>query len=114
MPDHVHALPHFKQNDMLGHFMQQWKRRSSIRLKQFIKERLPSFVAVIPLNEPIWQPRFYDFNVFSGSKAKEKIEYMHNNPVKNGLVKQAGDWAYGSARWYLVQRSVGVGIVPLD
>jgi len=103
MPDHVHALLHFKQKDMLSHFMQQWKRKSSIRLKQFIEEHLPSFVATMNPNEPIWQPRFYNFNVFSGSKAREKLEYMHNNPVKNGLVKQAEDWAYGSARWYLMK-----------
>jgi len=71
------------------------------------------FVA-IDLDEPIWQPRFYDFNVFSGAKAKEKLDYMHNNPVKNGLVKKAEEWAYGSGRWYLMRRSVGIEIVPLD
>jgi REP element-mobilizing transposase RayT len=31
MPDHVHGLVHFKEATMLSQFMQQWKRRSSIR-----------------------------------------------------------------------------------
>ena len=28
-----------------------------------------------------WQPRFYDFNVYSAKKRREKLEYMHANPV---------------------------------
>jgi hypothetical protein len=30
--------------------------------------------------------RFYDFNVWSETKLKEKLEYTHANPVKRGLV----------------------------
>src|SRR5262249_15342256 len=34
----------------------------------------------------IWQARFYDFVVFSEHKRVEKLRYMHDNPVKRGLV----------------------------
>jgi putative transposase len=34
-----------------------------------------------------WQPRFYDFNVWSANKLKEKLEYMHTNPVQRKLVQ---------------------------
>jgi REP element-mobilizing transposase RayT len=33
-----------------------------------------------------WQVRFYDFNVYSNEKRAEKMRYMHENPVKRGLV----------------------------
>ena len=36
-----------------------------------------------------WQRRFYDFNVWSAKKVREKLEYMHANPVKRGLVRGA-------------------------
>ena len=36
--------------------------------------------------EPVWQRRFYDFNVWSARKQIEKLRYMHRNPVKRGLV----------------------------
>ena len=39
-----------------------------------------------------WQPRFYDFNVFTEQKQNEKINYMHNNPVKRGLVSSPDQW----------------------
>jgi REP element-mobilizing transposase RayT len=28
-----------------------------------------------------WQPGFYDFNVFSPGKFREKLDYIHGNPV---------------------------------
>jgi putative transposase len=114
MPDHVHALLRLKEPGMLSRLIQQWKRKSSNRLKQFFKGHLPAYAAAIDLKEPIWQAGFYDFNVFSVDKAREKLEYMHNNPVRKGLVANAGEWIYGSARWYLLKRSVGIEIVALS
>jgi putative transposase len=37
---------------------------------------------------PIWQPRFYDFNVRTEDKRIEKLRYMHRNPVERGLVEK--------------------------
>jgi putative transposase len=34
-----------------------------------------------------WQPRYYDFSVFSEKKYVEKLRYIHRNPVKRGLVE---------------------------
>jgi hypothetical protein len=35
---------------------------------------------------------------------------MHNNPDKAGLTNEPADWLYGSARWYLLRKPVGVEI----
>jgi len=41
---------------------------------------------------PGFPPGFsYDFNVYSAKKIREKLEYMHANPVKRGLVKNPSD-----------------------
>ena len=88
---------------MISRAICMWKRRSSIRLKEFLKDRLPAYAAAIDLSEPIRQARYYDFNVFSGNKAREKLEYMHNNPVRKGLISRAEEWRYGSAAWYFLK-----------
>src|ERR1019366_1662170 len=49
---------------------------------------------------PIWQKRFYDFNVCSTEKRIEKLRYMHRNPVKRGLVTAPGEWKWSSFRTY--------------
>ena len=53
----------------------------------------------------VWQRRFYDLNVWSEKKRLEKLAYMHNNPVKRGLVKEPGDWPWSTFRRY-VRRGV--------
>jgi len=49
---------------------------------------------------PIWQPRFYDFNVWTEHKRIEKLRYMHRNPVKRGLVEAPEQWRWSSYRGY--------------
>jgi len=47
-----------------------------------------------------WQRRFYDFNVWSKKKRIEKLNYMHMNPVKRGLVTDPKLWPWSSYRFY--------------
>ena len=49
---------------------------------------------------PIWQKRFYDFNVCTSAKRIEKLRYMHRNPGERGLVKEPEDWKWSSFRAY--------------
>ena len=48
----------------------------------------------------LWQPRFYDFNVFTEKRVVEKLRYMHRNPVKRGLVSAPELWRWSSYRTY--------------
>src|SRR5258708_22793087 len=48
----------------------------------------------------VWQRRFYDFVVRSEEKKIEKLKYIHQNPVKAGLVLEADQWVWSSFRWY--------------
>ena len=47
-----------------------------------------------------WQTRYYDFNVYSRKKHVEKMNYMHQNPVKRGLAGKPEEWACSSYRFY--------------
>ena len=58
-----------------------------------------------------WQRRFYDFNVWSSEKKKEKLEYMHANPVKRKLVKHPRDWPWSSFSFYARGEA---GLMPMD
>jgi hypothetical protein len=54
---------------------------------------------------PVWQKRFYDFNVWTEQKHIEKLRYMHRNPVKRGLVDKPEQWEWSSFRSYLYQEA---------
>jgi putative transposase len=60
---------------------------------------------------PIWQPRFYDFNVWTEDKRIEKLSYMHRNPVTCGLVVEPQQWRWSSFRSYAFGE---VGLVQIN
>ena len=63
------------------------------------------------LSHRVWQRRFYDFNLWSQRKEAEKLNYMHQNPVKRGLVERPEDWSWSSFRAYACGES---GMVRLN
>ena len=71
---------------------------------------IPRYFVKVDLEEPIWQARYYDFNIFSEQKLREKVEYMHNNPVRAGLVSEPLGWPWSSARFWTFGKSVGIPI----
>jgi putative transposase len=84
MPEHVHLLLSEPGKDLLGVALQALKISVSKRAKE----------------RPFWQARYYDFNVFTISKRIEKLDYIHWNPVKRGLVEKPEDWLWSSCRYY--------------
>jgi hypothetical protein len=42
----------------------------------------------------VWNRRGYDMNLWSEKKIQEKLNYMHRNLVKRGLVAEPGDWPW--------------------
>ncbi len=110
MPNHVHALVWFADPLGISPFMNKWKECSSREIKTLYQTKLPHYWEATGGQDPVWQARYYDFNVYSAEKVEEKIEYMHMNPVRAELVRRAVDWPWSSARWYLDGKSVGVKI----
>lgn len=113
MPNHVHAIVRHTEPGMLAEFMKQWKRMTS-----YLIARRRSAEAAKGVDgqtrDPIWQARYYDYNVYSRPKTEEKLRYMHQNPVRAGLVARAIDWPWGSARFYELGENVGVPISWLE
>ena len=49
----------------------------------------------------VWEEGFHPKLIQSDIMMKEKIEYIHNNPIKRGYVEEAQHWRYSSAKDYL-------------
>jgi len=111
MPDHVHAVIWFPCAGKLSSFMQQWKQASSFHIQRLFRTALWKYSEMIGGEDPVWHKRYYDFNIFSQKKLREKLEYMHSNPVRAGLVRSAEEWPYSSAKFYETGESVGVPVV---
>ncbi|MCC7453065.1 MAG: transposase, partial [Crocinitomix sp.] len=54
----------------------------------------------------LWQHDNMPIELYSNKVIKQKFDYTHQNPVKAGLVFNAVDWKYSSARNYYGGNSV--------
>jgi putative transposase len=104
MPDHVHLLISEPPNGTPAQVIQVLKQRVSPALrgkKRGVQVQLPlSFAGDVAQRRRFWQRRYYDFNVYSEKKLREKLDYMHMNPVKRKLVKHPGEWPWSSWSFY--------------
>ncbi len=78
MPDHLHAMLSFPEQDGMAATMRDWKRGTA----RFQGVR--------------WQDNFFDHRLRSEAEADETWVYVGNNPVVKGLVARAEDWLW---RW---------------
>lgn len=110
MPDHVHAIIWFPQLGQLSGFMHGWKRKSSFHIREWYRREATHYQAISGETDRFWTPKYHSFEIFERAKLEEKLRYMHENPVRQGLVQCAADWKWSSARWYERRQSVGVPI----
>ena len=127
MPEHVHLLLSEPERSSLAVALQMLKQISSRQLhsmggppfrpllakggKSASRFRPPSAKRGEQVDQPVWQKRYYDFNVFSDRKRIEKLRYMHWNPVKRGLVEKPEDWKWSSYCHYLTGME---GVVEIE
>jgi putative transposase len=87
MPNHAHLLISEPETAPLSLAIQILKQR-------FSRTRTEDYV---------WEPRYYDFNVFTNRKRIEKLRYIHRNPVTRALVAEPGEWQWSSYQAYATE-----------
>lgn len=110
MLDHVHAMLWFPDEFQISPCMNKWKDLTSRQIARTYTEFFSKYWSGLEERETVWQPRYYDFNIYSETKVHEKLEYIHNNPVRAGLVKEICDWPWSSARAWHQGKSVGIAL----
>ena len=94
MPDHVHLILSEPSSATPSIVLQVLKQKTSATLHNTAKSQPPttsSPAQKTTTTSPIWERRFYDFNIWSPEKLQEKLAYIHANPVKRKLVEHPKD-----------------------
>jgi len=114
MPEHVHLLISESVSVPPAKVVQVFKQRASRRMRGRRRTNMRQLTLAFPEAEPelrrFWQRRYYDFNVYSRNKLREKLEYMHANPVQERLVRHPRDWPWSSWSFY----ATGEGLLKID
>lgn len=111
MPSHVHFI--FRSaNEQPSELLRDFKRHTSKKVIETIENNpqesrkewlLWMFKRAGTKNAAtskyqFWQHHNKPIELWSKKVIKQKIDYIHNNPVESGFVTNAIDWKYSSAR----------------
>jgi putative transposase len=110
MPSHIHLIVQ-SQSIALGSIMRDLKKYTAHQIADYLKTELKneSFLDIIhsKANETkrnkyvkIWLEGYHPELIFSNKFFHQKLNYIHNNPVKAGLALHQQDYFYSSARNY--------------
>ncbi|HAG50141.1 MAG: hypothetical protein A2X87_08300 [Deltaproteobacteria bacterium GWC2_42_51] len=120
MPNHIHLVLWPNQNAAISDFMRDFKKFTSVQIRKLLeKDGEMELLNTFRLNATgakgqvfkLWKDRFDDLVLTKAETAVTKINYIHENPVRKGLVSRPEDWFYSSARDYL---AIGTSAVPVD
>ncbi|HEU4665359.1 MAG TPA: transposase [Dokdonella sp.] len=102
LPEHLHAIWTLPAGDC--NFSMRWK---------LIKERFSRDVRrAEPALGKVWQARFWEHVIRDERDFEAHADYVHRNPVKHGLVKNAIEWPYSSIRQYVASPRCSRIVVP--
>jgi REP element-mobilizing transposase RayT len=123
MTSHIHMIigPHA---DKLESIMQNMKRHTSEKLHEAIQSysfesRKEWMLWMMEragkknsnnINFQLWQQHNNPIELSNSKMAWQKLEYIHNNPVKAGFVEKPEDYLYSSARDYYGMK----GLIEID
>ena len=108
MPEHAHLiiLPLVQDYDV-ALVLKAIKQPVSKRAKRFLEDQDSTWLqrlTVVRGSRTVfrfWQTGpGYDRNIKNEDELWEKIRYIHDNPVKRGLVSTSEAWEWSSARWW--------------
>jgi putative transposase len=106
LPDHLHAIMTLPQAD--ADFSVRW----ALIKRRFTEGALKAGTSVPRRGNgehALWQRRFWEHTIRDDGDFERHVDYIHFNPVKHGLVAQAGMWPHSSFHRY-----VRDGLVPQD
>ena len=109
MPTHLHAIV-FDVNfesERLKHTLDDFRKFTGRQLADYCDAHLsPVFgeafrsAAGEDRQRRVWQPTQHPEGIVSEQFWQQKVNYIHENPVRKGLVTRPEDWRFSSARFW--------------
>lgn len=107
MPTHLHLVLQISGEKNISDIMRDFKKYTSFRIRKRLENdghhRMVESLRLPPGSRQmfkVWMDRFDDLLITNEETLRTKVEYIHQNPLRAGLVEKDIDWPYSSARDY--------------
>ena len=114
MPDYLHLILWPFGAATIPDIMRDYKKFTSKRIiRQAEVEGIEEWSAAFRRagqetdrsTHKVWQDSYWDVNIYSERFLREKLNYIHRNPVRAGLVENPEEYPYSSYRNYVYGES---------
>ena len=107
MPEHYHMIVSLRDPSDLTGWLRDVQGHSAMLLSRWLREKAhPKHLTVYTKHADkesklaVWKEQARAIGLLSDTVLREKVEYLHANPVRRGLVQEPGDWPWSSWRNY--------------
>jgi REP element-mobilizing transposase RayT len=124
MSNHIHLLAQSEFGDLSG-FIRDFKNYTSRKILDYIDNGVESrkeWMNIVfkyhgkfkhnQINQ-IWTHENHAELIYSENFIRQKLNYIHENPVRSGIVAKAEDYLYSSARNYADLENL-INVIKLD
>jgi putative transposase len=110
MPNHFHLVIKVNDSktisDCIGNLKRYMAKQIISTLENLNRNDIIELLVGAAKNEPtkdskVWKYRFDCLTIISEDTLRQKIEYIHNNPVRAQITDEPMNWKYSSAANYL-------------
>ena len=124
MSNHIHLLTQ-RENGNLSSWIRDFKNHTSRKFFEIIDgqgESRREWMNIVfeyygkfkkGQNKQIWTHENHAEHIYSQKFIEQKLNYIHSNPIRNGMVEKAEDYLYSSARNYAEMGSI-INVERLD
>ena len=114
MPNHFHAVVFDSDYvaERLKYTLDEFRKFTGRQLADHYGRNMPSFYEQIfkrnagdDRQRRFWLPTQHPEGIITERFWKEKVNYIHWNPVRKGLVRNPEDWRFSSAAFWLSEET---------
>ena len=111
MSNHIHLIARAKESYKLSDILRDFKKHTSKQIIKAIQEEgesrrdwlLSEMLKAGSKNNKnskyqLWRNDNHPIELYSNEVINQKADYIHNNPVLEGIVERASDYLYSSAK----------------
>ena len=109
MPEHIHLIVFPNNSEYnISLFLKSIKQSVSRKASNWLKNNNMELYKKLTISSKNGKPVFrfwqagggYDRNIRKYNTLIQMIDYIHNNPVRRGLVENPADWEWSSYNYY--------------
>ena len=107
MTNHSHLIVRAKEHYNLSQIISDFKKHTTRQILKILESDNRKYILTLiknsyskklGYNNQIWKRENHAEPIAGERFFFQKVNYIHNNPVKKGFVAKAEDWLYSSAR----------------